>query len=393
MQSFRVGSDEGDRGTSARALRIALVAEEGAGLRALKALERTPHRISMVLTSPPDSPRSVIWKYADEKGHRLVPAAIVKDAAFAETLRREQIDLLLNVHSLHVIAAPIVEAPRIGSFNLHPGPLPRYAGLNAPSWALLRGEPRHGVTLHRMSAGIDTGPIAYQTLFDIGPRDTAVSVALRCIEEGGLLLARLVEAAATNPAAIPCIEQDLARREYFGRQVPEGGVVAWDRPASAIDRFVRAFCYHPFPSPWGHPATNRGALVLGIVAVTPTGQAASAPPGAVAVDERGVRVASLDEWLALDVVAIDGEVVAPASVLRDGDRLGSPAEPLALGGAPSAVDSLAEPPAPAEAPTLPAPLYIAPGGNGLVEPPPLSDPLSLEAPASVEAPVASEHPG
>jgi len=56
----------------------------------------------------------------------------------------------------------VLGVPARGAWNLHPGPLPRYAGLNAPSWAIYRGEQRHGVTVHRMDRGIDTGDIAYQ---------------------------------------------------------------------------------------------------------------------------------------------------------------------------------------------------------------------------------------
>ena len=67
----------------------------------------------------------------------------------------------MNVHSLFLIH-PWSSAPTIGSFNLHPGPLPEYAGLNVPSWAIYEGEKRsHGVTVHWMDEGVDTGPIAW----------------------------------------------------------------------------------------------------------------------------------------------------------------------------------------------------------------------------------------
>ena len=73
-------------------------------------------------------------------------------------MREQGVDLLLNVHSLYLIARrTVVAAPRIGSFNLHPGPLPEYAGLNTPSWAIYNGEREHGVTVHWMEPGVDTG--------------------------------------------------------------------------------------------------------------------------------------------------------------------------------------------------------------------------------------------
>jgi UDP-4-amino-4-deoxy-L-arabinose formyltransferase/UDP-glucuronic acid dehydrogenase (UDP-4-keto-hexauronic acid decarboxylating) len=129
------------------------------------------------------------------------------------------VDLLLNVHSLYVLPEPLLRVPALGAWNLHPGPLPRYAGLNAPSWAIYRGEQRHGVSVHRMEAGIDTGDIAYQESFPIAAADTGLSVALRCAQVGVALLHRLLEDAAAG--SIPRLAQDAAQRTYFGRGVPQ----------------------------------------------------------------------------------------------------------------------------------------------------------------------------
>lgn len=306
-------------------LTILLVAEEGAGIEILKTLEQSGHKVAMILTSPPDAPAAAVWPYAEKSGHRLLPARTVKDPSFAETIRAEGIDLLLNVHSLYIIKAPILEAPRIGSFNLHPGPLPRYAGLNAPSWALYRGEPRHGVTVHHMLAGIDTGPVAYQALFDIQERDTALSVSLRCVKEGLKLMEALVATAAADPGSIPKIEQDLSQREYFGKEIPEGGALSWDRPAQDVARFIRAFSYHPFRSPWGHPRARLGAREIGIIKAAATADPTDAPPGTVAAGAgNSVRVACADAWLTVNLVHEGGKNSAAAEVLKPGDRLTRP---------------------------------------------------------------------
>ena len=93
-------------------------------------------------------------------------------------------DLLLNVHALSVLPAELVAAPRIGSFNLHPGPLPGYAGLNAPSWAIYHGEKTHAVTVHWMDGGIDTGPIAYQSELEITDEDRGFTLSAKCVRAG-----------------------------------------------------------------------------------------------------------------------------------------------------------------------------------------------------------------
>jgi UDP-4-amino-4-deoxy-L-arabinose formyltransferase/UDP-glucuronic acid dehydrogenase (UDP-4-keto-hexauronic acid decarboxylating) len=215
----------------------------------------------------------------------------------------------------------VVAAPRIGSFNLHPGPLPQYAGLNAPSWAIYNGERRHAVTVHWMEAGIDTGAIAFQSWFDLEEDDTAFTVAARCVKLGVPLLARLVEAAERR--AIPAVAQDLSRRRYYGGDPPEGGRMVWSRPARDIVNLVRACDYSPFASPWGHPTARLDSRPIDVTKAARTRQPAHATPGTVgAVEGDDVNVAAADEWVAVRRVQVAGEPLSPAAVLRPGMWLG-----------------------------------------------------------------------
>jgi methionyl-tRNA formyltransferase len=231
------------------------------------------------------------------------------------------VDLLLNVHSLSIIPKPVLEAPRIGSFNLHPGPLPDYAGINAPSWAIYHGEARHGVTVHWMTPSVDAGPIAYRTLFEIRESDTGMTVSARCVREGVPLILRLV-AAASRGDPIPAIEQDLSRRRYFGREIPQSGRICWGFPARQIVNFVRAADYTPFRSPWGHPTAAFGTLHLEIVKATLTRERAFAAPGTVGrVIGEAVEVAALDEWIHVHRVRVGGHDVEASEILQTGMRL------------------------------------------------------------------------
>ena len=69
----------------------------------------------------------------------------------------EKIDILISFRCPKILTDSVLNAPRVGAFNLHTGPLPEYAGLNAPSWAIFNGENTHACTLHWMDPGIDTG--------------------------------------------------------------------------------------------------------------------------------------------------------------------------------------------------------------------------------------------
>ena len=306
-------------------MRILIVGEEAAGIQMVRALSAGPHEIVAVMASPPaeDARTAGLWNAAQRMGIATWPAEAVRRPDLAARIREERVDLLLNVHSLYVVHAAVLEAPRWGSFNMHPGPLPRYAGLDAVSWAIYRGESQHGVTIHKMVSKIDAGPIVGQTLFPIGEDDSALAVSLRCVSEGLKLMLRLVDRMAVDPESIPYVAQDPAEREYFGRQVPQGGRLLWDRPAREIVDFVRACDFLPFQSPWGHPRTRFHEGEVAVLKARRTGHSATSAPGTVeARGDEGVEIAAADETVRVSRVEIGGATFDPSTRLRVGDRLG-----------------------------------------------------------------------
>jgi methionyl-tRNA formyltransferase len=307
---------------AARRLRIVLVAEEAAGvqvLQGLSALEPRPEIVAVLTRSPAGgAARPVVFEAAQSLGLEVRPSSSVRTPELAAELRDLGVDLLVNVHSLHLIHADVVAAPRIGSFNLHPGPLPEYAGLNVPSWTIYRGESWHGVTLHWLDEGIDTGPIAWQERFPIEPDDTGLSLTAKCVRSGVPLILRLGTTAAEDPRAIPRVAQDLTRREYVGAGPPAEGRFDWAAPAETILRFVRACDYAPFPSPWGHPRAQLAGKEVGVAKASGTGVAATAPPGTVLeTSDAGALVAAGDEQILVRRLWLDGGYVKPVELLAD----------------------------------------------------------------------------
>jgi methionyl-tRNA formyltransferase len=304
-------------------MNILLVGEESAGIQMLRLLGQSGHRIVAVMASPTKNNGTAnLWSIAEKLGHETWPAKLVKDPALADEIRAREVDILLNVHSLFVINGEVLSAPRIGSFNIHPGPLPRYAGLNAPSWAIYRGESSHGVTVHKMVPGIDAGPVAYQALFDIEETDTGLSLSSKCVKAGIPLLSRLLESASLGAQAIPLIDQDMTKREYFGREVPNDGRIIWSSLAREVLDFIRACDYLPFRSPWGHPrASWKGQEIFPLKAAR-TGIRCDCQPGTVGESvESGVRVACADEWITVKSVKLGDVTSQAADVLRPGDQL------------------------------------------------------------------------
>ena len=166
-----------------------------------------------------------------------------------------------------------------GAINFHDGPLPRYAGLNAPVWALINRETRHGVTWHLIEGGIDEGDIVEQRLFDLDAGETALTLNTKCygaaIDSFGALVAALEtggpapraagrSTSAPTSAATP--GRAAAARLDF-RQEPEELVA-----------LVRALDFGPYWNPLARPKIDAGGRLLLVgeaaVAANPRAQGA-----------------------------------------------------------------------------------------------------------------------
>ena len=225
-------------------------------------------------------------------------------------------DWLFSITNLRIVPPAVLARARQGAVNFHDGPLPRYAGLNAPLWALLAGETSYGITWHRMLEQVDAGEVLVQQPFAIDEADTALSLNARCweaaVESFPRLLERLVE---TSPPSLP--SSPLDRRSYYTGADRPAGLGLLD-PAQDIAYWLRLFRVadtgryaNPFLAPWLW--TGHEALVATLATpLTMTETQRALPTGtliSVASDALTVRVADgcvrLDGVRASDGVAID----------------------------------------------------------------------------------------
>jgi methionyl-tRNA formyltransferase len=98
----------------------------------------------------------------------------------------------------------------VAAINFHDGPLPRYAGTNATSWALLAGERQHGVTWHLMERRVDAGAVVATGSVEVGARDTAFSLDLKCHEAGVRAFRTVLD--ALESGRLRTTPQDLHQR-------------------------------------------------------------------------------------------------------------------------------------------------------------------------------------
>ncbi|MDR1057744.1 MAG: amino acid adenylation domain-containing protein [Coxiellaceae bacterium] len=108
------------------------------------------------------------------------------------------------------------------ALNYHDSPLPRYAGINSTTWAIINDEEKHGVTLHQIKPGIDDGDIAAQAIINIDRDETAMSLNLKCSERLVDLFKEIVAKTKIEDGSLKFSKQDLTNRSYYGlKSVPD----------------------------------------------------------------------------------------------------------------------------------------------------------------------------
>ena len=153
-------------------------------------------------------------------GIPLESVKAINTPEMADRLRAWAPDIILSIRFSLIFKPEIYEIPRIGTYNIHPGALPRYAGLFAAFRAMINGDAIMGTTLHRVEQVIDAGPIIGIGWVDVDPKRDLLSHVLAAYNPGiDLFMECLAAWSAGN--SVSETPQDTTPREYRG--MPSNG--------------------------------------------------------------------------------------------------------------------------------------------------------------------------
>lgn len=141
------------------------------------------------------------------------PVVNVNADATVEEIDRLAPEYLISFSATQRFRRPLIETARRAAINTHWAALPAYAGLSPYFWYLRNGEPRFGVTLHRIDLKLDAGPIIDQVFGDMSDARTVMDVVLRMADCVSPMLRRFFDGGADLAHLRP---QDPAGRSYFG---------------------------------------------------------------------------------------------------------------------------------------------------------------------------------
>jgi methionyl-tRNA formyltransferase len=208
------------------------------------------HRICAVFTQP-DRPAgrgqllhmSPVKRRALDLGLTVHQPATFKSPQAIEMLRAAGVDALVVVAYGLILPVAVLSVPTWGCINIHASLLPRWRGAAPIQRALLAGDAMTGVTIMRMEAGLDTGPMLTSRGTDIGPTDTAKTLHDRLANIGAELIDESLHAISSG--LVREVLQPDEGVTYAAKIDKSEALIQWQQGAEHIHRQVRAF--NPWP--------------------------------------------------------------------------------------------------------------------------------------------------
>jgi len=313
-----------------RPLRIVFAGTPEFSVPALDALHAAGHTMVAAYTQP-DRPagRGRVLAAGPVKQRALalgIPVeqpATLKTADAVERLASYGADLMVVVAYGLILPQAILDTPRLGCLNIHGSLLPRWRGAAPIHRAILAGDVRTGITIMKMDAGLDTGPMLLTRDTAIGEQETSGQLHDRLAALGAEAVVDAID--EWTAGRIAPLSQPAEGVTYAAKIRKEEAVIDWTDSALALSRRVRAF------NPWPVAETQWRGEQLRIWQAAPVALVApAAAPGEVIEARDGrIVVATGDGALRLDMLQLPGrKPTLAAEFLRanplQGARLGRP---------------------------------------------------------------------
>jgi methionyl-tRNA formyltransferase len=284
----------------------------------LRRLAETPHAPELVIT-PPDRRRGrgrrslppPAAEAARELGRKLLQTADVNAPEAVAALRDSAPDVVVVCAFGQLIREPLLSEALM--LNVHPSLLPRWRGAAPIERAIMAGDRETGVSVMRVTAGLDSGPVALQEPVPIAPRDDFGSLAPRLAAVGSELLIRSLE--MREAGELELAEQAEEGVTYAEKIEPADHRLDPALPAAELELRVRALTPHV----GAYLEVDDGER-LGVRSAAADAAASSPEPGELAVADGRLLLGCGAGALALEVVQPPGGRPMPIDAYLRGHR-------------------------------------------------------------------------
>lgn len=298
-------------------MKVIFYGTSAVGLPALRALA-AEFDVVLVVTSP-DAPvgrkqvvtPSAVSVLADELGIPTAkPERVRGNVEFLKQLEELSADIAVVVSYGKILPEDVLTTPRLGTVNVHFSLLPKYRGASPLQSAILSGETRTGVTVFKLDAALDHGPIIATWEAGIGPHDTFTTLAERLAEESGSKIVDIVQ--QYDAGALSPIEQNHGEATHCSVFTKADGRVRWADSAESIYNRYRAL--ETWPGLW----TTYEGKNFKVLGCAPAAFVSAEAPGTVLAG--GAVACGLGTVLQLTEVQPEGKTKVSVGDFLNGHR-------------------------------------------------------------------------
>jgi methionyl-tRNA formyltransferase len=182
-----------------------------------------------------------------------------------EEFRSHEADAAVVVAYGMILPQAILDAPKLGCFNLHASLLPRWRGAAPINRAVMSGDAETGVMVMKMDVGLDTGDVAMAERLTITDRMTASDVHDALARLGADLMVRAM--AALERGALQLTKQSADGVTYAAKIEKAEAKIDWSKPAHVVLRHIHGLS--PFPGAWSEVALDGEAVRVKILRCEP----------------------------------------------------------------------------------------------------------------------------
>ena len=267
-------------------MRLAFLGTPDFAVASLSAILSAGHEVACVYTQPPaprgrghDLKPSPVHAFADSHGLMVRTPASMRDPAEIAAFAALNLDAAVVVAFGQILPGAVLDAPRLGSFNLHGSLLPRWRGAAPIQRAIMAGDTVTGVQVIRMTEGLDEGPVLATATVRIDALETTATLFERLAPIGADLLVRtLADIAAGRAVETPQAGDGVT---YARKISPRHARLDWTKPGPVLDAKIRGMS--PAPGAWFELPSDKGPVR--VKALLSAFEDTGGPPG-ITLDDR-----------------------------------------------------------------------------------------------------------
>lgn len=307
-------------------LRIIFMGTPDFAVPTLRAILDAGHEVVAVYSQPPRAAgrgmalrKSPVQQAAEEADLTVLTPERLKSAEEQSRFASFDADVAVVVAYGLILPKPILDAPRHGALNLHASLLPRWRGAAPINRAIMAGDAETGISVMRITGGLDAGPVCLEARVPIGANETAGELHDALAIRGARLMVQGL--AALERGELDCRPQAEGGVTYAEKIDPAQTRIDWSRPAREVHNLIRGLS--PYPGAWFEVDLN--GKRERIKALRSTLAEDSGAPGAlldenltIACGQGAVRLVEVQRAGKRPMSAVDflrGAALAPRTVL------------------------------------------------------------------------------